>query len=802
MVAGVGVGCSLAILGFAHHLLLGPLPFVDADRLASLERTTPQLERSPISVPEFEDWQQRSRAFETLAMVHSTSFSYQSLGAPAERLTGLMVSWSMLDLLGLTPASGRDFLPEDDRREAPPVVLLGHAFWRARFAGSTDAIGRRLRLNGRLYTIVGILPAALEGRRILPEAESGDVWVPISLFFNRVTNGERTTRPEIHALGRLGDVDFKAAQSDMDRVAREIEAEYPLSNRDNGIEVVPLRERLLGSARNITFVLLGVAILVLAITGVDLGNLMLAQTLGRGRELATRQALGAGRGHIVRLLLAESVAVVVTGAAFGMILTAASNPVMRALMPEGLNRSFEPLAPAVWLAAVPLTLVLCLCSALPPLLYVTGRQALRLVAGPRAASGETLAGRKMRQRLVVIEVAVASTLLVASGLLAASLGAITDTDTGFKSDHLLTLKLSLDATVHQSLEQRLAFFDQLVAKVEAVPGVARAALTSFLPLDAQTFDFSRLTPQDRPTLSVPEMSTTAYLAVTPGYFEVMGIAYKRGRRLDPSTDRHGVKPPSVVISQGLAQAFWPDSSNDPTGRKIAFELSGTPEDVSLRPRTVVGVVADVHNRGLVEPVGFAVYVPMAQPPAYFAPQGWPSLALVVKTKSDPATLTSAIRTAAAEVAPEIPLFAVRTMDQIVNSQLSPRANLALVVRAFSILALVLAVAGVYGVIAAGVVAERREIGVRGALGAQPWQVLSHYLKRAGLLVASGLAIGLPIALVLAPRLLASVLFSVTPHAPLPYLASAAVLGICAFAAALFPALRATHVPLTDVLHDS
>ena len=806
LVGGLGIGGSMAVLGLAYHLLLGPLPFAEPNKLASLSRTTIQMgERSPISVPEFADWMERNRTFETLSMVRASNFVFKPTSDPALRLEGTMVSWSMLGTLGLQPVLGRDLVATDDQRGAAPVALISHAFWQRQFAGRADVLGTRLELDRTIHTVVGVLPPGLNGKRLIPEAPIGDVWVPISLFLNEETNSERATRPEIFVLGRLGAHSLDEGREDMRRVATSLEEDYPLTNRGNGISVRPIRDSLLASTRQVTHVLLAAAALVLLITIVNLGNLMMVQAMTRRQELATRIALGARRGQIARQLLAESLVLALAGTAVGCLLALAVGTAARSIIPPDRIDSFEPFALPVLMAIFPLVAAVCLCTTLPSLSVVLGNHNLRAVAGPRGSSRESLAGRKLRQGMVIAQIAIATALLAGAGLLVTSMDALRNTDTGIQIENLLTLRFSLRAEGLPNTESRLAFLDRLLARVEQVPGVEQAALTSTLPLQTGLGSMSRLLASDRPIPPVPDMASAWYTAVTPGYFDVMGIDLLYGRKLDFELDRVGNEPKVAVVSSSVARAFWPQASIDASKHEIGFELVGTPEDFTVRERAVVGVVDDVRHASLSAPPEMAVYVPFTQPPSYFDEEegGWPPFALVVRgSQSSGVPLVGAIREAAAEIAPGLPLYAARTMTDAVETQMAVNRRLAFAVRAFAMLAMLLSAAGIYGVIAAGVAEERQEIGVRAALGAQPSRLLCHYLVRAGGLACAGLLIGIIGALLVAPKLLGSLLVGTPPHAPLPYILGATAIALCALAAALVPALRASRIPPTEVLRDA
>lgn len=802
LVAGLGVGCALAVLAFGYHVYRNPLPFPEGDRLVVVARQTPEFPFGPISVLEYEDLKQRQHSFEHLALTRPVSRTYQPSGEAPQQVSGTLVSWSLLRILGLTPQPGRDFAAEDDLIGSPPMALISQAFWQSHLGGRREAIGQPIPLDGRLVTVIGVLPPGLERVPLVKGVELGDIWLPISLYFNRDTNPERADRLGTYAVGRLADsASFEQARDDMARIGEELSREHPQTNRKSAILAVRLRDHIMGSIKPYVLALLATTGLVLIATVFNLGNLALAGTLARRRELATRQALGAERSNVACLLFAESAVLAIAGAGVGILVAIASGSLIRALMPESIGRGFEALSLPVLGASLPLVVGLVIFMSVPSVLFVTGPGALRMVGGTRNSDDDCPGGRRLRRFMVIAEVAIAAALLVGAGLLAASLAALQSVDPGFRADALNRFRMAPEATGPLAHADRLALVERLVERLEAVPGVDSAAVSSLQPLDFDANNGARIVAGDRQQPALTDMEIGSFIAVTPGYFRVMGIDHLRGRVFDPLTDAAGVEPPAIIISQSLVRRFWPDPDDHPTHHQLGFELLGNPAEFTVRMRRVVGVVGDVLYQSLDQPSQHAVYVPMAQPPTYFDDGTWPPLVLAARSTLPVMTLGEEIRRILADLAPGVALYDHGTMSDVVAAGTMHRRHLGQLVQALAVLAVVLAAIGIYGIISAAVAAERRVIGVRAALGANPGSLVLGYLLRAAVLVAAGLLIGLAGALILAPRVMGSFLFGVTPYAPLPYFVGILVLATTALAAALIPALRATRVSPTEVLRD-
>lgn len=803
LVASLGIGCALSVLAFAYRVYLAPMPFPDAHRVVNVFRQTPELDQGPISVLEFEDLVERERTFEHLALIQSVPIGYQPEGESSTQLNGMLASWPLLRILGIDVLRGRDLGPDDDRPGAERVALVSEAFWQTHFAGAADMLGTAIPLDGNLTTIVGVLPAGIDRATLAGQTPIGDIVMPISLTLNRQTNPERAERLGTVAVGRIAeDVAFAAARADMRRIGEELRSEFPATNKTSAMVVSRLRDTIMQGVKPYLLALCAATVLILIATVANLGNLSLASTLVRRREIATRQALGAPRSTVTRHILAESAVIGIAGAILGALVAVASARLIGRLMPRTIADGFEALSGPILLAMAPLIVGVVVAMSIPSILFVTGPGALRMVGATRGGGDDTRGGRRLRAWMVIAEVAIAAALLIGAGLLSSSLSAMLRVDPGFRPERLTEFSLLPDPEDGAHFERRLTFIDTLLSRVRAIPGIEGAAISSAQALNPGGTSGSRLAANDRPHPPLSDMEITFYVTVTSDYFEVMGVDLLQGRVFDPGLDAVDSEPPSAIINESIARMYWPGDAEDPTGKEVIFELIGSPESYTTRARTVVGVVEDVLLDGIAVPASNTVFVPLRQPPTYESDNPGPQLLyLIIRSALTTEAVARETRRILNELAPGSALFGLRDMVQVVADATAPERHLGRLIRALAILAVILAAVGIYGVTATAVVAERRDIGVRAALGADPPRLVRIYLRRAVRVAALGVAIGLGAALVIMPRVMDSVLFGIEARTPLPYLISVGILGLASIGAAMIPALRATKVPPTEVLRD-
>ena len=765
----LGIGANTAIFSVVNTLLLQPLPYRDAGRLAVVwEHNLPRDRKNNVVSPgNFIHWREMNRTFADLAAV-SPSFrtTLTGDGDPVE-LPVQYVSGTVFQILGVRPQVGRDFAPQDDG-PGVTVVTISDRLWRQRFGADPGITSRRIVLNGRPHVVAGVMPP---GFSILDK--DVDIWSTIGL-----PPAARTPRGRwLCVVGRLKDgVSFEQAQQDMARVHTELGRLFPSFNTGWTAQVVPLRDQLTGDVRPALFVMLGAVGFVLLIACANVGNLVLARATARQRELAVRAALGAGRGRLIRQMLAESVLLSAIGAAAGLILAwwaivalrttvAARLPIVR-LDQVGIDGP-------VLLFTVAAALVSALVFGIVPALSSAGaRLTDTLKDGGR--SGSASRGARVRSAFVIVEMALALVLLVGAGLLLRSFVLLLRVDPGFDPSSTVTVKVSIPATRYDSPEKQRAFFTQLFEKIDGLPGVRSAGGTSFLPLAglgaATGF---QIVGQPKPPAG--QEPVTDVRVITHNYFQAMGVPLRRGRFFD---DRDtGDKVRRVIINQALANKYF--GNEDPIGKSIIVSWNDEGAD------EIVGVVGDVRLVDLQTDARATVY----WPPARFT---YPFMTVAVRTASDPRGSIAGIVGALRSLDPNVAAADVRTMEDVIDTSVAQRRLTMLLLSVFAALALALAAVGIYGVISYSVSQRTQEIGIRMALGAPQAAVMRMIVRQAMLLAAIGLVTGAIGAWILT-RLMQKLLFGVTPSDPATFAAVSILLTLVAGAAAIVPGLRATRV---------
>ncbi len=794
----LGIGVNVAMLSVTSALLFRQLPFEDADQVMALWRHTRNGDRSPFSILTFRDWRERNRAFEHLAMFRTSSQNLTGGEGEPERVRGLMVSAGFAEALGVEPIQGRTFLPEDDRLGAGRTVMLGHQLWTRRFGGDPQILGQSLDLDGEPYTVIAVLPAGLRHQEI-GRVALGDFWLPIGIFFDRLPADDRAAR-ELEGVGRLQPgVTVEAARQDMERITRELAAEHPMTYVGARLEGALLQEHLVRDLRPIVLVLLAAVGFVLLIACTNLINLLLTRAAYRDQELATRTALGAGRARLIRQLLVESLLLALLGGALGLL---AAHLCLGLLLPRMVTGIAHLGEARVDGSTVALTFLLSLAVSVaiglvPALRATRHRRQSHVGGGQGLLARSALPQEGLRQSLAISELALAVVLLIGAGLMLNSLSRLRAVDPGFAIERILTAKLVLPQAKHDQTFPWLAYFDEALRRLRALPGVDEATVTSLRPMDDD--DLTIIAAGDRELPRIPDMAAATFQLVGPAYFRAMGIPLVEGRAFDPRDRDRGEadrSPPVVVINESLARHFWPDES--PLGKPFAFEFQGTPEAPKPRWRQVVGVVGDARQLRLSEPPGFAAYAPYTQHSPYFAGRS-PTMTLALRTRGEPADLIATVRAELLEVDPHQPIFGIQPLSEVAGAQLSPSRMVSSLLSSFAALALVLATLGVYGVIAYNVAARTREIGVRMALGASPGQVLGLLLKRGLLIISIGVGLGL-LGAALLTRLMSSLLYGVEAIDPGIYLGVASTLGAVGTLAVLIPAWRAMKLQAAEALH--
>jgi predicted permease len=779
----IGLGATTAIFSHVDHVVLRPLPYHDPDRLVVVREVLGELRdvypTMPANGSHFLEWRRACGACEGIAAVKRSAATLTGAG-DAQRLGAARVSANLFPLLGVRPALGRGFRPEEEQAGRDRVVVLGDAFWRRQFGGDPGVVGRAITLNGTDHEVVGVMPPgfALAGGNALGEG----VNLPRDLDFYRplaFSEHEATATGEYDyaVIARLrSGVTVAQAQARFAAIAAELQGR-DAERSELGAAVVPLQAQVVGAAGRPMLLLLAAVGAVLLIVCVNLAGLSLARNAGRQRESAVRVALGAGRGRLTRLALAESVVLALAGGAVGLLLAHWGLRVLVALAPATLPRTGEVgLDARVFATAALLALAVGVAVGIVPALRMSRADpGEALKAGGRTTKGGRAVARR-RALFIGAQVALSTVLLVAAGLFLASFVRVLRVDRGFDSERVLAFDVALPATAYESEARRAGFFDRALAELAAVPGASATAVASALPLEGETWvDGVERAGDARP---VRERVTANFRFVTPGYFSVVGTAVRRGRAFTDADRTRRV----VVISERTARALWPDG--DAIGQRL-LARSGHP------PAEVVGVAADVRTSSLEQEGSLVIYLP------FWESSLWAGTVLV-RTAGEPAAVSPAARAALRRLDPAVPVAKVRTMAQVVSAAVAGRRFQLALLALFALMALVTASVGIYGVVSQSLASRTGEIGVRMALGARPADVHRLVLREGLVPAAAGLGLGVVGAVALA-RGFATLLFEVRAADPLTIAAVAALLGLVALVACLIPARRAAAAGVAEML---
>jgi putative ABC transport system permease protein len=773
----LGIGANTAIFSVIDAALLRSLPYREPGRLVHLWETkrNRDFEQREASYPDFLDWRaQGGEVFEGLAGYTPRAFTLADAGA-ATRSRGAAVTANFFDVLGVNAAAGRTFVEGEDGLEAKRVAVVSHGLWQRRFGGERSTVGREVTLDGQAYTVVGVLPADFNFA-LLGDTE---VWTPLAL-----TPAVATRRYQhwLKVVGRLRQgASLEGAQAHLATVASRVEQDDPGAHAGVGLRAVQLQEEFVGPVRPVLFVLLGAVGFVLLIACTNVANLLLARAAARQKEVAIRAALGASRWRVVRQLLTESVLLSVAGGAAGLMLAlwgvdllvaaipAAQLSQMPYLQSLSLNRD-------VLLFACGLSLLTGVLFGLTPALSAS-RTDLQGALKEGGRSTVSRGSRRLRDLLVVAEVALALVLLVGAGLLMKSLVLMLQVDPGFDTRGLLTMRVALPPSRYSEDGKAARFYEEMLRRVSAVPGVRGAALTSNLPLAG---DGGTGTPQVVGRSTPASELTEAHLrTVSANYFGVLGVPLAKGRAFAERDDAQA--PPVLLVNQTFAERVFP--GEDPLGRRVTFKFTNEMQF------EIVGVVGDEKVTSLDARTTPVIYF-HSQQDSYFD-----SAALVLRTDAaDPRALAPAVRNEVRALDPEVPVFAVQTLEQMVAGSRSAfmRRYPAYLTGVFACVALLLALVGIYGVVSYAVAQRTHEIAVRVALGARTRDVLRLVLGHGLLLALGGIALGAAGALALT-RLISGLLFGVSAADPAVYGLVALLLAAVALVACLVPARRATKV---------
>jgi len=775
----LGIGANTAIFTLVNALLLKPLPYRNAEQLVLIWHRYPKLklDEASISPPSYVEYRDMTSSFQNVATGTSWSVNLTGVGEP-ERLDGARVSYNLFTTLGVEPAMGRAFTEDEDQPGKNNVVIISHGLWKRRFGGDPAIINQTIALDGESHTVIGVLPPAFVFM------QQADVFKPIAFTSEQLAPNNHGFEYLVVVARLKPETTVAAARAEMDTLADRLRPEFYGNNSDWGITVNPLREQLVGNFRLALLVLLGAVTCVLLIACANVANLLLARASSRQKEVAIRTALGAGRLRIARQLLTESILLGVFGGVIGLGLAYVGIRALVAGVPEditGFVVGWKQIG--INIEVLGFTLGLSLLTGtifgLAPAIQAS-RTDLNKSLKEGGRSGSEGASRNLvRSILVVVEVAIAVVLLVGAGLLIKSFVRLQEVTPGFDASGILTMQIALPETRYKEREQISSFFEQVLQRISATPGVESAAVANGLPMSGNNWNASfaieglQVQPGEPSPHGDPHM-------ISPDYFKTMRIPLLRGRYFTDADTKNS--KPVCIIDQTLADQYWPEQ--DPVGKRIAafFDAKrGEP----LNWREVIGVVGHVKQYGLDGKSKVQYYFPQTQRPVS-------EQSLVVRTSSDPALLTNAVKSAISQVDPDQPVYKVTTMEKVVaGSTLQKRFSMYLL-GIFSSVALLLAAVGIYGVMSYSVSQRTHEIGIRMALGARSSGVLGMIVRQGLIVTGIGVGAGLFLAF-LATKVMESLLFAVGVHDPVTFVAIPVVLVAVSLLACLLPARRATKV---------
>jgi predicted permease len=778
----LGIGANTALFSVVNGVLLNPLPYPHPEQLVTLHESKPNFDRGSISYPNFRDWQKNNRTFASMAIARGYGYSLTGLG-DAEQVRARFISSDFFPLLGVNPVLGRNFSPGEDEIGAAPIAMISAGLWKRKFASSPAALGKALTLDGKDYTIVGVTPQNFD--LFLTNSNLADVFVPIGQWSNPLLPN-RGAGLGIHGVGRLKPgISLEQARADMDRVTSNLAAAYPEADKGIGASFVPIRQDMLGDVQPILLVLLGAVAFVLLIACVNVANLLLARSTARMREFAIRAALGAGKRRLIAQILTESVLLALAGGGLGLLLAHWGTQAALSALPAELPRAAEiQLDSHVLFFTLAITLLAGILFGLAPALKTAH---LRL-NDTLKESGRGTSGTRLRTQsvFVVVEMALALVLLAGAGLMVRTVVRLWNVNPGFEPKNVLTFSVAFPpAMTTATLDATRAAVREIDEKLSSIPGMQAVAQTwEGIPLIRDDEQLFWLDTQPKPS-NTNEMNWAIHYVVGPGYLDTMGIPLLRGRFFN-AQDRER-SPLVVVIDDVFARKFF--GNQNPVGKGIVLNSTG-------KRAEIVGVVGHVNQWGLdsdaTQSLRAQLYVPCMQMPDDYIAGVRNGLNMVVRSNLPVPALLDSMRRVSQQMSKDQVIFGAQTMDQIISDSLAARRFSMILFGAFAALALALASVGIYGVISYLVSQRTQEIGIRLALGAGRADILRLVLTQGTKMAGLGVLIGLAASLLLT-RLMAKMLYGVSPSDPLTFFAVAAILTLVALAASYIPARRAMRV---------
>ena len=777
-----GIGANTAMFSVVQGVILAPMPFRQPDRLVFVWQNRPGVLQFEASYPNFEDWQQRSRSFESMVALGFHNFDLTAPGR-AEHLLGIRASSGLLGTLGVKPVIGRDIAPADNLPNAPGVALITNRLWRERFGADPRMAARSVALDGRSYTVVGVLPAGFHF------VDDADVITPLRPLMPAIY-AERSV-DAIAVLGRLKPaITPGQAAAEMNAIQRDLDRQYPDANRGIGITLASLKEQIVGDVRGTVLLLFGAVSLVLLIACANVANLLLARSTARAREFGIRAALGAGRGRVIMQLLTESIVLSLAGGALGIVIAELGLRALLAALPSALPRSEEVgLHWPVLLFTMAASILAGILFGLAPALQST--RANVQDALQKTTRGATSARNASLSRLVMVQFALTLVLMTGTGLLLRSIRNLWNVNPGFDARHVVSFHVGLSPAFTQTPAGTRAAYQQLLARIRQVPGIESVDLTNIVPLSGGD-NGGPFWIGTAPPPSLQEAPHALYFWTGPDYAKTMGIPLLQGRFFTSADQLNSDKV--VVIDNVLARAFF--AGRNAVGQTLTVGHWGAAR--------VVGVVGHVRHWGLDDPGTYnpsQIYIPAYQLPDSMVTDFFRNLTLVVRSALPPAKVMPAIENIVYASSPDQPVYGVKTVDEVISESMASRNLPILLLGTFAALALLLASIGIYGVVSYSVARRAREIGIRMALGADRRSIFRMIVYQAMRMAGAGLLVGILAAIALV-RLLPSfshLLYGVNQWDPLTLSGVSAVLLVAALAACYVPAQRAMRTDPMDCL---
>ena len=780
----LGIGANTAVFSVINAVLLRPLPFQQPGRLVALcpydQKAGPAngFEQSAVSYPDFADWRAQNQVFDRVAVYTNQSLTLTD-GQEAIQVQGQAVSAELFNLLGVQAVIGRGFLAKEDE-PGSRVVVLSHDLWQRRFGGDPAILGKSVALDREQYLVIGVMP---RGFSFPVRNTPVELWTTVASMRESTDGGQPMTEQRgnnyLNCIARLKTgVSLGQAQANIDTISAALQKQYPDSNTNVAVKIVPLVDSLIGQARSALFMLCAMASCVLLVACLNLANLLLARSLSRRKEISIRAALGAGRWQIIKQLLSESLILAAFGGLSGLILAVWGLEAFKRFLPTTLPRIDQLSLDYRVLVFTGLgSLVVGLVSGLLPAWRVSAPGLAGSLNEASRGSTEGVHGRRTRGALVVLEIVFALVLLASAGLLARSFLRLQNVPPGFDATNVATARIALPAATYGKPEQAARFYETLMDRISQLPGVRKASGAWWLPLSGSEIVFN-FDIEERP-LPVAQQPLAQINVITPNYFNTIGVRLIKGRGFTARDDINA--PPVVVVSQEFARQFFPNE--DPVGKRIKPAGSVSPGEKPVRE--IVGVVGDMHLISLSAKPKPQIYIPHQQ----FAVQ---NMFLVVRSESDPNSLINTMRTTVAELDKDVPLFRPRTLSEYAAQSISqPRFN-AMLVGLFALIALLLAAAGIFGLTSYTVTQRTQEIGIRMALGAQRGDVFRLIIGQGMQLLGIGIVCGFAGVFGLG-HLLQSLLFGIGAHDMITIATVTGVLSVVALLACWIPAQRAARV---------